>query len=213
MRWLGLASVTLALGLCACVQSAGEATGHFIDPTLANAYIPLEGSAYLVMEGHGAAVVVAPHIAATNAHNDNLVDTKSIIGRSVNFDLMFFRTDKTYVPPTSVPFENERVLAYGQGTDGELRVAQGVVKWLNAEVVARCPTCPVQHAFIFEANAGAGFSGGPVVDAASGKVIGITFGFRDDDGGGIEKLMYAYDMSRVNSELANIRAHSAKPAQ
>ena len=213
MRWLGLAGAALTLGLCACAQSAGEATDSFIDPALAGAYVPLEGAAYLVMEGHGAGVVVAPHVAVTNAHNINLVNRKTVIQSSTNYDLLYFRTDKTYVPATDVPHVTERVLAYGQGTEGELRMAQGVVKWLNAEVVARCPACPVQQAFIFEANAGPGFSGGPVVDATSGKLLGIVFGFRDDDKDGIEKQMYAYDMSRVTAELANIRAHPNKPAQ
>jgi S1-C subfamily serine protease len=101
---------------------------------------------------------------------------------------------------------NERVLAYGQGKNGDLRVAQGTVKWLDAEVIARCKDCTVQKAFIFEANAGPGFSGGPVVDAQSGQLLGIVFGFRDEDQGGIEKLMYAYDMTKVNAELARIHA-------
>ena len=33
--------------------------------------------------------------------------------------------------------------------------------------------------FIFAGNAGPGFSGGPVVDGA-GRLIGITFGYKDE---------------------------------
>jgi S1-C subfamily serine protease len=208
-----IAGVLLALALAGCATSSGEATNHFVAPGIDAAYIPLSGTAYLIMEGHGAAVTVSPHVAVTNAHNDNLLSGKAVIGRSANYDLLYFRTDNTAVPEFSPPSVNEKVLAYGQGVDGSLRVAQGVVKWLDAEVVARCPNCPVQHAFIFEANAGPGFSGGPVVDAESGKLVGIVFGFRDEDGGGIEKLMYAYDMNRVMAEWDNIRAHSAPSAQ
>jgi len=202
-----------ALALEGCATSAGEETDHFINPAIAAAYTALSGSAYLIMEGHGAAVTIAPNVAVTNAHNDNLVERQTIIGRSTNYDLLYFRTDKTTVPEFAPPYLHEKVVAYGQGVDGSLRLAQGVVKWLDAEVAARCPKCPVQHAFIFEANAGPGFSGGPVVDAATGKAVGIVFGFRDDDSAGIEKLMYAYDMKRVMSEWANIRAHSNAAAQ
>ncbi len=205
--------LVLALGLSACTQSAGEPADHFTDPVIESAYIPLSGSAYLILEGHGAAMTIAPNVAVTNAHNDNLVDKKKIIGRSADYDLLYFRTDRTDVPASAPPFVHEKVLAYGQGVDGSLRVAQGVVKWLDQEVVARCPKCPVQHAFIFEGNAGPGFSGGPVVDAATGKLVGIVFGFRDEDKAGIEKLMYAYDMNRVMVEWNNIRAHSAASAQ
>lgn len=206
MRWGWVIAGVTALALAACARSSGERAEHFVNADIGQAYIPLEGSAYLIMEGHGAAVVIAPNIAATNAHNENLIESKSIIGASRNYDLLYFRTPRSVVPAIAAPAVNERVLAYGQGTDGELRVAQGVVRWLDAEVVARCPGCPVQHAFIFEANAGPGFSGGPVVDAQTGDLVGIVFGFRDDDKDGVEKLMYAYDMSRVQSEFAAMRA-------
>jgi len=208
-----IAGAALALALSGCATSAGEATDRFIDPAIGAAYVPLSGSAYLIMEGHGAAVVIAPNVAVTNAHNDNLVARKTIVGRSTDYDLLYFRSDKTAAPAIAPPYLHEKVVAYGQGVDGSLRQAQGVVQWLDAEVVARCPKCPVQHAFIFEANAGPGFSGGPVVDAKTGKLVGIVFGFRDEDEGGIEKLMYAYDMNRVMAEWNNIRAHSAPAAQ
>ena len=64
-------------------------------------------------------------------------------------------------------------------------------------------TCAVQHAFVFEAKGGKGFSGGPVVDAKTGRLLGIVFGFRDgiDDHTPGHRLMYAYDMNRVFAEL------------
>ena len=206
MRWARAAGFVAAIALAGCTHSAGERAQGFMSPSINAAYIPLEGSAYLLMEGHCAGLVIGPGLAVTNAHNANLVDGDTIIGQSRNYDLLFFHTAQSARLETAEPFVNERVLAYGQGTDGELRVAQGVVKWLNAEVIARCGDCTVQKAFIFQANAGPGFSGGPVIDASSGKLLGIVFGFRDEEHGGIEKLMYAYDMSRVNAEWAGIRA-------
>ena len=52
--------------------------------------------------------------------------------------------------------------------------------------------------FIFAGNAGPGFSGGPVIDA-TGKLIGITFGYKDQGG---KRLIYAYDVARVLAELS-----------
>ena len=43
----------------------------------------------------GAAMVIAPHIAVTNAHNANLLDPKNVIGVRQDYDLLFFRTPKT----------------------------------------------------------------------------------------------------------------------
>jgi S1-C subfamily serine protease len=85
------------------------------------------------------------------------------------------------------------VTAYGQGIDNELRVAHGVVR-----EVQQCTGCSAPAYFTFAGNAGPGFSGGPVLDA-SGRLVGITFGYRDS---GAQRLMYAYDMSRVQAELA-----------
>ena len=178
-----------------------------------SAYLPLSGSAYVVMEGHGAATVIAPGIAVTNAHNANLVDSHDVIGTSVEYDLMFFRTQNKATLPEAAPYLGEQVVAYGQGTDDNLRDAYGVVRITNAPVLPNCPTCYVQKAFTFEAlrgraDAGPGFSGGPVVDRATGMLVGITFGFRDLDNGS-PRLMYAYDMARVRTELSAIKSSPA----
>jgi hypothetical protein len=84
-------------------------------------------------------------------------------------------------------------------------MAEGKVRFTDAEVFPRCRSCGVQHAFAFEADGGEGFSGGPVADAKTGKLVGITFGFRNglDDCTPSERLMYAYDMKRVAEERAN----------
>ena len=201
----------LAFVLFGCASSAGEQAAGFVNPAVQAAYLPLSGMAYLVMEGHGAAVVIAPGIAVTNAHNSNLVDSRDVIGTSVEYDLMFFRTRNNAAMPEAVPYAGEQVVAYGQGTDDELRDAFGTVKLVNAPVLPNCDTCHVQRAFTFEASdgradAGPGFSGGPVIDRATGALVGITFGFRDT---GSARLMYAYDMQRVHAELSAIRSGHA----
>jgi S1-C subfamily serine protease len=87
----------------------------------------------------------------------------------------------------------EAVIAYGQGVDGELRRAGGIVRSIRD-----CTGCSVPAYFIFAGDAGPGFSGGPVLDG-SGQLIGITFGYRQD---GSERLIYAYPMSRVRAEFS-----------
>lgn len=206
--WLALSA---ALALAGCATSAGEpASGPaagFLNRAVAAAYLPLEGSAYLVLEGEGAGVVIAPGIAVTNAHNANLVDPASVLGRSADYDLLFFRSGKGRALPYGTPRPGERVVAYGQGVDGELREARGFVRYTDAPVLPRCDGCPVQHAFAFEAEGGKGFSGGPVVDARTGRLLGIVFGFRNgsDDKAPKHRLMYAYDMDLVFGALSALR--------
>ena len=203
--------LALACAIGACTpQSAGEASGGFVTSSVARAYLPLDGSADLVLEAHGAATIVAAGIAATNAHNANLVASTDVIGASTDYDLLFFRRPGATVGPTGRPSVGEAVIAYGQGAKGELRQARGTVRDLSSPVEARCPQCPIQQVFTFTAPAGAGFSGGPVVDASDGRILGIVFGYNDLHDG--SRLMYAYDMDRVGAELAKLSeapAHSA----
>jgi S1-C subfamily serine protease len=189
MRYLLIAVLAPVLFGCA---SAGKPASGFLNASIRAAYLPLSGSAYVVLEGHGAGVVIAPGIAVTDAHNANLVDARDVIGISTEYDLMFFRTRKAASLPQAAPRPGERVIAYGQGTNDGLRMATGVVRTLDAPVLPNCPTCHIQKAFTYEADAGKGFSGGPVVDATTGALVGITFGFRDV---GKTRLMYAYDRS------------------
>ena len=87
--------------------------------------------------------------------------------------------------------------AYGQDTDGSLRIAHGVVR--QRVMIAGICTAPAY--FTFAGDAGPGFSGGPVVDG-SGHLVGITFGYK---GEGRERLIYAYDMARVRAEFSALR--------
>lgn len=194
MRSPCVAMLAIALGLsgCASTESFGVPASGFVVPSLASAYMPLQHSSFFGT-GDGAAVVIAPGIAVTNAHNANLVDSAAVIGKSPDFDLMFFRTRNSAAPRMSAPMNGEAVIAYGQGSNGDLREVHGVVRVADGE----------QHGLIYEANAGPGFSGGPVVDARTGNLLGITFGY-DDDSATKKRLMYAYDMTRVLIELRRV---------
>ena len=148
---------------------------------------------------------MAPGVAATNAHNANLVADGAVIGESADYYLLYFRTRSTSVPAFAEPRLNETVIAYGQGEAGQLREARGTVSGLSIALPALCSHCKPQYAFSFAANGGQGFSGGPVVDATDGRILGIVFGFEDRGAG--TRLMYAYDMAHVMAEFARF-SHS-----
>jgi len=138
-------------------------------------------------------MTIAPGIAVTNGHNRNLVAPETVIGEARDYDLLFFRAGHRAAQAPEEPRLGEAVTAYGQGKDGDLRLAHGVVKSIR-----ECAGCIAPAYFIFAGDAGPGFSGGPVLNA-SGRLIGITFGYKNS---GRERLIYAYPMSRVQCELS-----------
>lgn len=144
----------------------------------------------------GAAVAIAPGIAVTNGHNRNLVTPDRVIGASRDYDLLFFRDAHRAVTAVAEPKIGEAVTAYGQGVNGGLRQAQGVVRSIRF-----CPGCTVPAYFTFAGNAGPGFSGGPVLDPA-GRLLGIVFGYKIEEQ---NRLIYAYPVNRVRAELSALR--------
>lgn len=138
-------------------------------------------------------MVIAPGIAVTNGHNRNLVPPEIVIGQSRDYDLLFFRDTRTVRVVTAEPELGARVQAYGQGADGDLRTAGGVVRDIQT-----CSGCVAPAYFVFAGNAGPGFSGGPVLDPM-GRLIGVIFGYKDE---GPQRLIYAYPMARVRAELS-----------
>jgi len=58
--------------------------------------------------------------------------------------LLFFRTPKKAAPQTAAPVVGQGVTAYGQGGDGELRVANGVVREIK-----QCSAAAVPSLFCF----------------------------------------------------------------
>lgn len=158
--------------------------------------MPLLGHIHLGLDrAAGVAMVIAPGIAVTNAHNANLVAPENVIGTATLSDLMYFRAASVPPPPTALPVVGAAVTAYGEDVDGELRIAHGKVV-----EITMTPGYATSPYFIFQGDAGPGFSGGPVVDA-SGKLIGITFGYK---GEGKKRLIYAYDMARVRAEYSGL---------
>lgn len=191
--------VLLLPALAAC--SSGEPSRGFIDPRLMQAYMPLSMEGGLFTPGRwGAGIAVAPNIAVTNAHNENLLAPESILARS-DYDILFYRTDRAVPLPTAEPEVGEAVIAYGQGRDGDLREARGRVVAIEDFVMPRCPDCRVQRAFSFDGDAGPGFSGGPVVDAGTGSVVGLVFGYCDGNTQCGKPRSFAFGIDTVLNEM------------
>ena len=196
----------LCASLLSGCMSPGEPSARFVDAKVMDAYIPLYARENFIQRKWAAAVNIAPHIAVTNDHNLGLIPEESLIGRSRDYDLLFFRTDSEAVIPIAKPTVGERVIAYGQGGEESRREAEGVVRELDSIVKARCEDCKVQRSIMFEAPGGMGFSGGPVVDARSGALVGITFGFQYGMGEDSPRRMFAFDMDLVMTEMRRLVA-------
>ena len=149
-------------------------------------------------------MVFAPETAVTNAHNANLVSRESVVGQSRNYDLLFFRVPSAPQSsvPTSQPRKGEAVIAYGQGRDGDVRIARGVVTDPALDIPAECAGCGTQRVFVFVGDGGKGFSGGPVIDASTGALLGVVFAFRDTPGG---RQIFAYDMAHVVDQFGRVK--------
>ena len=202
--WWRAGLLLLLPALAAC--SAGRPSTGFIEARLNGAYIPLAEREALVLNHWAAAFAIAPNVGVTNDHNLRFIPPEMVLARSRDYDLLFFRTDKSMPPALAKAVPGEDVIAYGQGASDDLREARGKVASLEEHVRPRCSDCPSQRVMIFDARAGGGFSGGPVVDAKSGAVVGITFGYLDGraaDGG---RRMYAYDIDLVMAEMRRLLA-------
>jgi hypothetical protein len=181
--------------------STGRPSTGLKTASLAAAYVPLESHELMIVEHWGAGVVVAPHIAVTNAHNFNLIPPDAILAVSKDYDLLFFHTDKAVPVPTTVAHPGQAIIAYGQGSKEDLREAEGAIRAVDVRVAARCSQCREQKAITYDADAGPGFSGGPLVDAKTGTVVGLTFGYRDREGLNGARLMFAYSIETVVAEM------------
>lgn len=207
MRALRFCIVTsAALALAGCGTSAGDPATGFMNASVEAAFIPLGGSTSLFRTAHGAAVVIAPGIAVTNAHNGNILRGARVLGRSQHYDLLFFRTERSVPLVPGTPILKTEVIAYGEGHDADLRVSRGIIRTVTVPIGPRCDVCAAPGTFTFESNAGPGFSGGPVLDAKTGQLLGITFGYVDENDDA--RLMYAYNAALVLQEL-----HGAVPAR
>jgi hypothetical protein len=217
MPGLGLRSFA-ALGLAAVLlggcSSTGVRSNAFITPELSESYIPLYMGTRLGSSRFAAAIVLAPNVAVTNDHNYNLLSPETVLARSPAYDLLFFRTEKTRAVAVTTPKVGQTVIAYGQNGQRQRREARGIVRQLDALAFAVCEGCPERPTITYDAQAGEGFSGGPVVDVATGGVVGITVGYLDgaaEDGG---RRMYAMDIDFVMAEMRRlVPVGSAGPGQ
>ena len=72
------AAVLLSLPVAGCATSSGAPAAAIAEPAIAAAYLPLHARVHLGMDSaDGAAMVIAPHVAVTNAHNANLLDPRT----------------------------------------------------------------------------------------------------------------------------------------
>jgi S1-C subfamily serine protease len=192
----------LAAGLSACVE--GSLSEAFVDPALAASYMNLKPTSPPLNGPGGAAFVVAPRIAVTNAHNSNLVAGEDILARSSRLDILFFRTTRTQAVRIAQPRIGQEVVAYGHGGNEERREAQGSIEVLPV-TPENCPACPPETGFGYRAPGGPGFSGGPVTDAETGAVLGITFAFIESPlESGESRLMLAHSMAQIRSEMEQL---------
>ena len=200
LRRYGAASLAVALlAICGC--SAGRPAEGFVDPKLMQTFIPLSTREFFIFGKWAAAVEIAPDIAVTNDHNLSLIPPQMVLARSRDYDLLFFRAPGRAPAVTADASLGQAVVAYGEGASSDLRQAVGTIASLEEYVAPRCAVCAQQRTIVFDADGGGGFSGGPVVDAATGAVLGITFGYLDGraaDGG---RRMYAYDIRLVMGEM------------
>lgn len=193
----------LLLALSGCVTKSGVPLTGALDPALAYAYIPLSRPSPILPESDCGAVALGGGVAVTAAHCEKFLAPKAVLAISQDYDLMFFRTDRQHgVLETAAPRLDENVFAIAHYGEVVYR-ADGVVRGLEAPVKARCETCIIQKTFTFEGNAGPGYSGGPALDTASGKLIGIVFGYTDEADG--RRLIYAYPMSLVAAEWQKLK--------
>jgi hypothetical protein len=186
-------SLPFLLGLAGCVgASSGAPAGAIAQANIAAVYLPLHADIHLGLDTEdGAAVVLAPGIAATNDHNRGMVAPKTILGFGSRSDLRFFRTARSAQPQTAEPAPGQGVSAYGQGGHAELRIAHGTI----CNIAGTPADSPY---FVFVGNAGPGFSGGPVLDD-QGRLVGITFAYLEAAKG--QRLIFAYGMKRVWAEF------------
>jgi hypothetical protein len=195
--------VGVAAALAASCTSA-ERSIAFITPELNDAYIPLYAGTLIGTSRFAAAVVVAPNIAVTNDHNLNLLTEDVVLARSPAYDLLFFRTERTHAAMITRPRIGQTVIAYGQDGRTGRREARGIVRQLDARAEALCEGCPERPTITYDAEAGEGFSGGPVVDVETGGVVGITVGYLDGAAENGGRRMYAMDIGFVLDEMRRL---------
>lgn len=189
--------------LTGCIGRSGVPLEGGLPEPVAAVYLPLQARAYLVAEDDAGGVVLGDGIAVTVAHAEAMLPPDRIIGRSSDLDLMFFRIDRLVAGLAQAePKAGAAIISYAQYR-GAFYQATGTITALDVAVTPRCASCKPQTAFAFAGDGGPGYSGGPVLDAATGRLVGIVFGYLDQPKGG--RILYAYSMAQVRREWEAIR--------
>ena len=200
------AGLLLALVLAGCSSAAQTLSTRFLTSQLNEAFIPLHAIGGIGIR-YAAAVAIAPNVAVTNDHNANLVAENLVLAHSRDYDLLFFRTDRAPVP-TAHPSVGQQVIAYGQYGRRRRREAPGIIRDVETYIQPPgCPECSMQKTMVYDAEGGCGFSGGPVVDAMSGEVLGITAFLENGAAQNGGRRMYAYDIDLVLAEMHKLLDH------
>ena len=136
-RFSCAALTLLCLSLAGCAP--GRTSQGFVSSRLTQAYIPLFQGRALIYGRWGAAVALTANIAVTNDHNYNLIPRDSLIARSRDYDLLFFREDGQLAPELGVPWYDFRVVA---GEEGALPTSIGfsILTPFGLEELARADT-------------------------------------------------------------------------
>ncbi len=164
----------------------------------------MKSGVYAAFRGKGMAVSLTDGVAVTTSANRGGLDPKQIFGEAKDYGLLFFPSSQYLLQlPQTAPFAGEAVTVFGQGNGGALRSLDGAVIDGVPALSFQCAVCKPSETFAvaFDSAAGTGFLGAPVLDAKSGKLVGIVFAVASDKK---RPRFLAYRLSFVRGELNKI---------
>jgi hypothetical protein len=204
MRKMALAMAALVLAGCTPTHKMSVTPAQPSPQTLAGAYIPVRDNIFAVVTGNGMGVAFADGVAVTTAANAGALAAGMVVGKSDEFGLLFFPSQKYLTEaPMAESYAGEKVTAYGQGAGIALRMLDGTVIAPECSFVPGITIsgCSAKTTFMFEGDASAGFVGGPVIDAKTGRLVGIVSAYAQVGG---RHLVYATRVSVIRAELDKI---------
>lgn len=150
-----------------------------------------------LLSADASATVITPRWAVTAQHVADIIGGSSYTSR--NFDLAWIPISGGGVPRLGTIRDGDPIWAYGSGCGEDTRFAVGRVILTNAshcfgavgignradDVASFCEQrdMGVARGFLFDADIGGGFSGGPVYNA-KGELVGVIQGVIHGEGAG-----------------------------
>lgn len=174
--------------------------------------VVIHGSGYILTNNH----VVAPFGQSgqlTVMFSDNTKSTAEIVGRDATSDLAVLKVDKAKLTVASLGdssklAQGDRVIAIGAPQGLRWTVTQGIVSALDRPQLEEGGV--VLDAIQTDTPINEGNSGGPLIDATSGAVIGInTAGLQAANGGGSVGLNFAIPINQART-VAESLIHTGK---